>query len=91
VYKSTAEKALPVGAAFCTKHRKIIFSAKEEENKENDPNPPTCSTPDADADDHVPDEPMISVEAIENATTSANSLCDASVMSPLSFQIRHFS
>ena len=83
----TLKKHFPfVGAAFCTKHRKSITSTQEEENTENSTKQLNCST--LDADDYVPEEPLISEEAIEKATTSANSLCDATVTSPLSFQIK---
>lgn len=89
IYNTTSNKALHVGAAFCMKHLKSISHKKEQvENEENilEPNAVNRGTPDQDI--YVPEKPIISEQALESATNSANSLCDALVMSPLSFQIK---
>ena len=81
---------LPVGAAFCVSHLKAI-SCEHQKNDESeeinaDNSPKKYGTP---ADDiYIADEVVISVEALEKATNTANSLCDALVTSPFSFQIK---
>ena len=81
---------LPVGAAFCFSPLKAI-SCEHQKNDESeeinaDDTPKKYSTP---ADDiYIPDALVISAEALEKATNTANYLCDAHVTSPFSFQIK---
>ena len=76
---------LPIGSAFCYRHLKCI-TAKDD--NEADPEPPTAIKSSTPADDnYVPDAAIISNETLE-ATSIANSLCNALVISPLSFQIK---
>ena len=81
---------LPVGAAFCVSHLKAI-SCEHQKNDESeeinaDNTPKKYDTP---ADDiYIPDAAVLSTEALEKATNTANSLCDALVTSPFSFQIK---
>ena len=77
---------LPVGSAFCYRHLKCI-TAKDDH--EADPEPPTTIKSSTPADDkYVPDTAIISNEILEEATSIANSLCNALVTSLLSFQIK---
>ena len=81
---------LPVGAAFCFSPLKAI-SCEHQKNDESeeinaDNTPKKYSTP---ADDiYIPNVVVISADALEKATNTANSLCNALVTSPFSFQIK---
>ena len=68
-------------AIFCEYQKN---DESEEINADNTPK--KYDTP---ADDiYIPDAAVLSIEALEKATNTANSLCDALVTSPFSVQIK---
>ena len=77
---------LPIGSAFCFRHLKCI-TAKDDDEADPEPTTPIKSSTPAD-DNYVPDTAIISNETLEEVTNTANSLCNALVTSPLSFQIK---
>ena len=77
---------LPIGSAFCFRHLKCI-TAKDDSEADLELTTPIKSSTPAD-DNYIPDTAIISNETLEEATSIANSLCNALVTSPLSFQIK---
>jgi len=75
---------LPVGAAFCFSHLKSMEVPNERSDFEK--TPMKCSN--AVDDLYIPEAAIISNESLEESTHVANSLCEALVTSPLTFQIK---
>jgi len=75
---------LPVGAAFCFSHLKSMEARNEGSDFEK--TPMKCSN--AVDDLYIPEAAIISNESLEESTHVANSLCEALVASPLTFQIK---
>ena len=78
---------LPVGSAFCIKHLKASTASLRDDDDEPIQITPTKSSTPIE-ENYTPHTPLISDEAIDEATSIASTLCNALTASPLSFQVK---